>query len=369
MCAIINENFISKEMRMEDRIKIIRQKMEKLGLDGVYLTSRTSHRYFTKFDNEDGVLLVTKDNTYAFEDFRYTEVAERLLKNVYTVIQPKGKRTEWLGEILKKESIERLGVEDYSLSLYEHSLLKSDVNVNLVPIGNMIGEMREIKDSWELEQIEKAQIITDMAFEHILGILSTDITETDVAAELEYFMRKHGAEDKSFETISISAEKTSLPHGVPENVKLKKGFFTMDFGATVNGYHSDMTRTVCIGKADDEMKKLYNTVLRAQLSALEYLESGGLDSKEADSIARKIIYEDYEGYFGHSLGHSVGLEIHEKPALSPKSSGLLKVGNVVTVEPGIYIPSRYGVRIEDMVAIEERGIKNFTMSPKKLIEL
>ena len=354
---------------MENRIKILREKMAEKEIDGIYLTSRTSHRYFTKFDNEDGALLITQNNAYAFEDFRYTEIAEKLLKDCYTVIQPKGKRSEWLGDILKKECVQRLGIEDYSLSVFAHASLKNDVSVELVPVGALINQMREIKDSWEVEQMEKAQIITDMAFEHILGVLSTDITETDVAAELEYFMKKHGAEDKSFETISISAEKTSLPHGVPENIKLKKGFFTMDFGATVNGYHSDMTRTVCIGKADDEMKKLYNTVLEAQLRALEYLENGGRDCFEADKIARDIIYKDYEGYFGHSLGHSVGLEVHEMPALSPKSNRVLKVGNIVTVEPGIYIPSKYGTRIEDMVLITENGIKNFTKSPKKLIEL
>ncbi|MBQ7760910.1 MAG: aminopeptidase P family protein [Clostridia bacterium] len=354
---------------MENRIKILREKMTEKEIDGVYLTSRTNHRYFTKLDNEDGALLITKTGAYAFEDFRYTEIAEKLLKDCYTVIQPKGKRSEWLGNILKKEGVKKLGIEDYSLSVFAYENLKNDISAELVSIGALINQMREIKDSWEVEQMEKAQVITDMAFEHILGILSTNMTETDVAAELEYFMRKHGAEDKSFETISISAEKTSLPHGVPENIKLKKGFFTMDFGATVNGYHSDMTRTVCIGKADEEMKKLYNTVLDAQLRALEYLEKGGRDCVEADKTARDIIYKDYEGYFGHSLGHSVGLEVHEMPALSPKCNRILNVGNIVTVEPGIYIPSKYGTRIEDMVLITENGIKNFTKSSKKLIEL
>ena len=181
-------------------------------------------------------------------------------------------------------------------------------------------------------------------------------------------MRKNGAEDKSFETIAISAEKTSLPHGVPSNTKLKKGFFTMDFGATVDGYHSDMTRTVCIGKADEEMKKLYNTVLSAQMAALEYLKAG-VNCKDADKVARDIIYKDYKGYFGHSLGHSVGLEIHEMPALSPNCDKILVTGNVVTVEPGIYILGKYVTRIEDMVLICENGIKNFTKSPKELIEI
>lgn len=354
---------------MKRRIDILRKELERLEIDAVYLTSKTSHRYFTGFDNEDGAILITKQGAYAFEDFRYTEIANKLLTGVFTVIQPKGKRSIWLGEIIEKESIQKLGVEDQSITLSNYLRLKDDLNVKLYEIGETIEQIRQIKTSDEIEKMEKAQSIADMAFDHVLGLLSTDITENDVAAELEYFMRKHGAEDKSFETIAISAEKTSLPHGVPSNAKLKKGFFTMDFGATVDGYHSDMTRTVCIGKADEEMKKLYNTVLEAQLKALEYLSNGGRGCKEADSIAREIIYKDYKGYFGHSLGHSVGLEIHETPILSPNYDGILVPGNVVTVEPGIYIPGKYGVRIEDMVLICENGIKNFAKSPKELIEI
>ncbi len=354
---------------MENRIKILREKFDTLGVDAVYLTSRTSHRYFTTFDNEDGALLVTKNRAYALEDFRYIEVATKILCDTYEVVEPKGKRSAWLGEILKNEGVKSLGFEDLSMSVDAYERLKADIDAQLVKIGATINKMREIKTSDEIAKMEKAQIITDMAFEHILGILSTDITENDVAAELEYFMRKHGAEDKSFETISISAEKTSLPHGVPTNTKIKKGFFTMDFGAVVDGYHSDMTRTVCIGKADGEMKKLYNTVLEAQLKALEYLTNGGRNTKDADWVAREIIYKDYKGYFGHSLGHSVGLEVHEMPALSPNYDAILVPGNVVTVEPGIYIPSKYGTRIEDMVLICQNGIKNFTKSPKNLIEI
>jgi len=353
---------------MKNRINNLRSKFDALGIDAVYVTSQTNHRYFTKFDNGDGSLLITRENAYAFEDFRYIEIAEKLLSSVYTVVEPKGKRSEWLEAILKKEEIKALGIEDYSMSLNAYERLKADVSALLKPIGTTITTMREIKDEWEIAEIQKAQEITDKAFTHILGILSTDITENDVAAELEYFMRKNGAEDKSFETISISAEKTSLPHGVPENIKLKKGFFTMDFGATVNGYHSDMTRTVCIGKADEEMKKLYNTVLRAQKAGLEYLKAG-VNTKDADNVAREIIYENYKGYFGHSLGHSVGLEIHEHPALSPNCDRILVPGNVVTVDPGIYIPGKYGTRIEDLVVIRDGGITNLTKSPKELIEI
>ena len=352
---------------MENRIKKLREKFGELGVDGIYLTSRTSHRYFTRFDNEDGSLLITKKNAYAFEDFRYVEAANELLSGVYKVVEPK--KSNWLEDILDDEGVSFLGFEDEEMSVSQFEELNNRLPDILKPIGGAIATMREVKDEWEIEQIAKAQDITDRAFNHILSVISTDITENDVAAELEYFMRKNGAEDKSFETIAINGKKTSMPHGVPENVKLQNGFLTMDFGATVNGYHSDMTRTVCIGKADEKMKKVYNTVLTAQRSALEYLANGGKNSKVADGIARDIIYKDYNGYFGHSLGHSVGLVIHEKPALSPKNERILVPGNVVTVEPGIYIPGKYGVRIEDLVVIRENGITNLTKSPKELIEI
>ena len=353
---------------MLERINKLRKKMEEKSLDAIYITLRTSHRYFTQFDNEDGALLITTKKAYAFEDFRYIETATKQLGSIYEVIEPKGKRADWLGSILKDENISTLGFEDLSMSVSAYEKLKSDLDIKLSKIGTVINELREVKTEEEILKMEKAQELTDKAFTYILGILSTDITENDVAAELEYFMRKNGAEDKSFETIAISAEKTSLPHGVPSNNKIKKGFFTMDFGATIDGYHSDMTRTVCIGKADDEMKKLYNTVLEAQLKALKFLKAG-VNCKDADKVARDIIYKDYKGYFGHSLGHSVGLEVHEMPALSPNCDRILVPGNIVTVEPGIYIPGKYGTRIEDMVLICENGIKNFTKSPKELIEI
>lgn len=349
---------------MQKRIEKLQARFDDLGVDAILITSRSNHRYFTKFDNEDGFLFITRDKAFAYEDFRYVEIAQRLLSPVYTVYQ-----SFPMKDIVNDLKIKSIGIEGQYMSLNTYNKYKAMLEgVCFVDVSDAISLLRQVKDEWEIEQIRQAQIITDLAFEHILGYLSTDVTENDVATELEYFMRRHGAEDKSFETISISAEKTSLPHGVPADIKLKKGFFTMDFGATVNGYHSDMTRTVCIGKADDEMKKLYNTVLKAQLAGLDYLRAG-VSCYDADRIAREIIDVDYKGLFGHSLGHSVGLDIHESPALSPKSDKILVCGNVVTVEPGIYVAGRYGCRIEDLVVIRENGIENLTKSPKALIEL
>lgn len=353
---------------MIKKINALRAKFADLKVDAVYLTNPVSHRYLTKFDNPDAVLLITEKNAYAFEDSRYIETASEKLKGVFTVIEPHGKRSEWLGDILKKEKIKTLGVENLYMNLYYFENLKKDLDVSFVGIGSAVETMREIKDEWEIEQIKKAQLITDMAFEHIVKTISPEMTENDVATELEYFMRKHGAEDKSFDTIAVSGKKSSMPHGVPDGTKLQKGFLTMDYGAVVNGYHSDMTRTICIGKADAEMKKLYNTVLKAQLDAIAYLKDG-VNGKDADAVARKIIYEDYKGCFGHSLGHGVGLEIHERPNLSPNFDKVLVTGNIVTIEPGIYMAGKYGCRIEDMGVICKDKVDIFTKSPKELIEL
>ena len=197
------------------------------------------------------------------------------------------------------------------------------------------------------------------------------MTELDVAVELEYAMRKGGADSFAFETIAVSGDASALPHGTPRNVKLKSGFLTMDFGARVEGYCSDMTRTIVIGKADEDIKRLYNTVLKAQTEALAYLKEGA-DCGEADKIARDVIdsIPEYKGAFGHSLGHSVGLFIHESPRLYSRGFGRkLRAGEIVTVEPGIYLFGKYGCRIEDMVAITPDGIHNFAHSSKELIEI
>ncbi len=354
---------------MQNRILKLRESLKNLGAEAAYITSAVSHRYLTGFDNPDGILVITENNAYALEDFRYIEVARARLSNIYTVVELNRSRLyDTLNEILKGGGVSYLAYEDTKMSVAEFSDLKSNTEVTLTELGDALKKLREVKTAEEVAEIAEAQRITDLAFEHILNILKPNMTENDVACELEYFMRKNGAEDKSFETIAVSGVKSSMPHGAPSSVRLSRGFLTMDFGAVVNGYHSDMTRTVCIGKADDEMKKLYNTALEAQRAALDFIQSG-VFCAEADKVARDIIYKDYKGCFGHSLGHGVGLEIHEGPNLSPMSKGILTPGNVVTVEPGIYIAGKYGCRIEDMVLILENSVLNFTKSPKELIEI
>ena len=235
----------------------------------------------------------------------------------------------------------------------------------------MLNELRITKTEEEVNFMIAAQRIAERALDDLLGKLTYEMTEKEVAAELEYLMKRYGAENISFDTIAVSGSNSSSPHGVPRNVKLEKGFLTLDFGATVEGYHSDMTRTVVLGKATDDMKKLYATVLSAQTAVLDVITEGA-HNFEMDKIARDIIDStEYRGCFGHSLGHGVGLLIHELPNLSPKSpkDQVLKRGDVVTVEPGIYVEGKYGCRIEDMVWITEGSAVNLTKAPKELIEI
>jgi Xaa-Pro aminopeptidase len=279
-------------------------------------------------------------------------------------------RKAFITRVLSESGCKTVGFEGSFVSYSAYTNLCNNYPfVKFESVGNMFEEIRQIKTPEEIELIQRAQNITDQAFSHILSVLKPDMTELEVAVELEYAMRKNGADGFAFDTIAVSGDASALPHGTPRNVKLKRGFLTMDFGAKLDGYCSDMTRTVVIGKADEEIKKLYGTVLKAQRAALDFLREGA-DCGEADKVARDIINVDYNGRFGHSLGHSVGLFIHETPGLSQRNFGRnLRVGEILTVEPGIYIYGKYGCRIEDMVAIEKGGIYNFTSSNKELIEI
>ena len=347
----------------------LRNKMKEMGIDAVIVLDELNQHYLSEFAFTDGFLLVTHARAYLVTDFRYYEMALNSANKSFEVLTPDD-RTAFLNKALAEENCVTVGFEGGSVSydVYRRYCEKHP-HLKFENIGDTIEVIRQIKDADEIVKMQKAQDITDKAFSHILKVINRDMTELDVAVELEYAMRKNGANAFAFETISVSGDASALPHGTPRNVKLRDGFLTMDFGAKFDGYCSDMTRTIVIGKPDEDIKKLYNTVLNAQLSALEYLKAGA-DCGEADKIARDIIdsVPEYKGAFGHSLGHSVGLFIHESPRLYSRGFGRkLKVGEILTVEPGIYLFGKYGCRIEDMVAITEDGIHNFTHSTKELI--
>lgn len=338
------------------------------GVDAFLTTNGTTRYYLTNFTSSNGLLFVTKNGAHFYTDFRYIEAAEKETVGCKTVTT--ASRKDGVNAIIAEENIKTVAYEDDIVTVAALEGMKRDYpTVEFVSIGNVVKEMMEYKDEEALANIRMAQDITDKAFSEVLKLLRPDMKETDVAAEIEYQMKKLGASDKSFDTIAVSGTNSARPHGVPRPITLEKGFLTMDFGCMYKGYCSDMTRTVVIGKADEDMKKVYNTVLKAQLAAIEAVREG-MTGAELDKIARDIIDgAGYEGCFGHSLGHGVGLLIHEPLFISKGGVKPLAKGHVFTVEPGIYIKGKYGVRIEDMIQMTENGPLDITHSTKELIEI
>ena len=344
------------------------------GFDAAIVSDKLNQHYLSGFDFDDGYVLVTKEQSYLLTDFRYLEAAKAQVTKEMTVLTPAHGHLTEMSALLAENGCKNVAVEDDSLSCFLFARFEEKLSdVKLQPgASKILSDLRLCKDEEELAVIARAQAVTDAAFAHILTALHPDMTEVDVALELEFFMRKNGADGLAFDTIAVSGAASALPHGVPRRCKLERGFLTMDFGARVGGYCSDMTRTVVLGKADAEIKKVYNTVLAAQNAALA-LAAEGVSCAAMDKAARDLIHgAGYEGCFGHSLGHGVGMFIHENPRLASSAAPeeVLKRGHVVTVEPGIYLEGKYGCRIEDMIAVTPEGkIQNFTKSPKELIEL
>lgn len=340
--------------------------------DGALITSDINRRYFTGMKSSAGMLLIFKECAYLIIDFRYIEKARNTVKNC-TVMEQEN-LTEQINSLMKKHNAKSLAVESMDMTLSRMSFLEKkfpDIQfIKSDELSNNIYDMRTIKSAEEIEKIHKAQEIAEKAFDEILGFISPGVTEREIALKLDSCMLENGAEGLSFETIALAGANTSMPHGVPGNYKVKNGdFVLMDFGAVYDGYHSDMTRTVCVGQSSEKMGKIYDIVLKAQLEALKKVKSG-ITGSELDGYARDIIDESgYGDFFGHSLGHGVGMEIHEFPTASSKSETILKENMVVTVEPGIYLPGEFGVRIEDFVVVTENSHQNLTNCPKKLIIL
>ncbi len=342
--------------------------------EALLITSNANVYYFTGFNNSEGTVLITSDKAYMFVDFRYIETAKNIVNSCEVIMH--NSLLEELNLVLSDNKINKVYIESKNLSVYKlnnlnKSLLK--INVSVVTnevLDNKIENLRVIKSALEIEYIQKAQEITEKAYNDILPLIKPDAYEKDIALELEYRMKKYGAEDVSFDLITITGTKTSLPHGVPSNKLIKQGdFFTMDIGALYKGYHSDMTRTVAVGKISDEQQKIYDIVYNAQVSALSNVCAGN-SCFNVDKTARDIITNaGYGKCFGHATGHGVGLDIHENPSVSPRSDTILSEGMIITVEPGIYIENKFGVRIEDMVLITKNGYKNFAKLPKELIIL
>lgn len=329
--------------------------------------------YFTSFHSSNGYLIVTGEKAYFFTDSRYIEAAQNKITSCDEVLLLKSMKEELVPFIASLGKNE-LFVEAERITLSRYTELKtlfSSVTVNgNGELDKKISEIRTVKNREQVNTIIKAQRIAEKAFDYILTFIKEGVTEKEVALALEYFMLKNGADALSFDTIAVSGKNSSMPHGVPTDKKIEKGdFITMDYGAVCDFYHSDMTRTVAVGEVSSKQIEVYETVLKAQEEAFRVMKAG-VPAKDVDKAARDVIRNaGYGDFFGHGLGHGVGVEIHELPSLNPSSTAILEAGNIVTNEPGIYLPGEFGVRIEDMALITDDGYENLTLSEKKLIIL
>ena len=352
---------------MKERIGALRARIAKEKLDGLLITDLNNIRYLVGFTGSNGMVLLTRNRCLFFSDFRYKEQSKHQVRNALAKIRDRDLLAVFPTEELK--GIKRLGFEAENLSYRNFRRLKKQLKkVSLVPCNNWTIELRAVKDNAELKLIRKAVAITDSVFAKILKLIKPGVREKDLAMEMDYLMRQEG--EVAFSTIVASGRNGALPHYQPGLKKLKKGeAVVFDFGAKFQGYCSDMTRTVFVGKADKKGKEIYAIVLGAQKKALAAIKHGE-KAADIDGKARNHITEKgYSKYFGHGLGHGVGLLVHENPALAKTSKAILENNNVVTVEPGIYLPDWGGIRIEDLVRVTKKGCEILTKSPKELIEL
>ena len=353
---------------IKERVKRIQSELA--SGQALLVTSDCNRFYFTGFASSAGSVFICPDEAVFLIDFRYFEKAKATVDSCTVIQSPPAK----VGDLCQQYGIKELYIEATSTPVSQLAAWRQNLaGVSVLDsdkFDGIIADMRSIKTQAELSLIREAQRMTDETFSYILNHIRPGRTEKEIMLDMEFFMRRMGSEGVSFDFIVVSGKNSSLPHGVPTDKVVERGdFVTMDFGAVVGGYHSDMTRTIAVGEASDEMRLVYDTVLKAQLESEKVIRAGAV-CQDVDKVARDIINAaGYEGCFGHGLGHSVGVEIHENPAFSPRCETVLKPGMVMTVEPGIYLENKFGVRIEDMVYVTETGSLNLTTSKKELIIL
>lgn len=332
-------------------------------LEGILLFDENNIRWLGGLHISDGAALVTHDECFLFTDSRYIEAAEAVLPEDISPLLCTGANPvmKQIAEMAAQAGIERLGIEDDKINLRLYNKLKEQLDCELLSKGSIMSSLRSLKSLDELRSLEAAQDISELAFFELIKRLKPGISELDIAAELTYQMLRFGAEGNSFPPICLVGKRCSLPHGVPSGAKAESGqFILMDYGCVKNGYCSDMTRTVALGHADTEMEFVYNTVLRAQNAGLEKVKAGVTGAEVHNAAARVIEEAGFGEYFGHGFGHGVGLDIHESPNASPSNTNPLPSGAVISAEPGIYIPDKIGVRIENVVYVTETGYKPVT---------
>lgn len=353
-----------------NHLKQIVQRLKEYGIDAMLVSSEPGEYYAVGFKGEGYVLVTEKECRY-LTDSRYVEAAQAQVAGASILMTDRSKNYRAiLKQSIEELNVKKLGFEDGYMTVAQHAMLSKHLPCALLPAQDLLGRLRAVKDREEIGLMIKAQRISERAFDEMLKFLRPGVTEKEVAARLTYDMLRFGAEKMSFEPIVASGPNGSKPHAIPSDKKIESGeFVTMDFGCMFGGYCSDMTRTVAVGEPTEEMRRVYGIVLEAQLAGLA-AEKAGVPGKAVDAAARKVIEDaGYGEYFGHSFGHSLGLEIHEAPNASSTGEDPMPVGAVVSAEPGIYIPGRFGVRIEDVSVFTEDGCEVITKAPKELIVL
>jgi len=349
-----------------DRINALRVLLSGWGLEAVVISNPENIFYLTGFTGSHGSVVVTGNDIHLITDFRYDEQAS-LQSPHCKIVLIKETIPDTLCEMVQDMQIKSMGCEGNFLTYLQYSALKDNLpGIELKPLQECVEDLRVVKDHQEVQRIGNSVKLSDRAFEYVLPLLGEGVTEREVALEIEFFMKKNGAEDIAFPFIVASGQRSSMPHGTASEKAIVRGdLVTLDFGARLGGYNSDITRTVVIGQGDNRKEEIYGIVLEAQMAGINALRPG-IPASEVDRAARGII----EGYgygknFRHSTGHGLGLQIHEGPRLSTRDHTVLKTGMVVTVEPGIYLPGWGGIRIEDTVLVVENGCRVLTSSPKE----
>ena len=354
------------------RFDKIAAKLAQFDLDAMMITSAPNRLYTTGFPSSAGLALVTKNGSYFFTDSRYIEAASKRITGAEVrETNRDNPMTKLVVDLIAHHGVNRLGFEEQYMTVSElENTWKRNLNCELVGATGLLTELRSVKDEEEIQMLISAQRIAERALQDVLDFIKVGRTEKEISAYLQYKMLCYGSERNSFPPIVVSGPNSSLPHGVPTDKIVEAGdFLTMDFGCVLGGYCSDMTRTVAVGHVTEEMDKVYHTVLNAQLAGIATAKAG-VTGKAVHEAAAKIIGDaGYGAYFGHGFGHGLGIEVHEQPGANLNNDKPLPVGAVISAEPGIYLPGRFGVRIEDVLVIEEKGCRNIMEAPKKLLIL
>lgn len=352
-----------------EQVKNVQNKLSEYNLDALLVTNMYNIRYLANFTGTTGLVLITKDNAYFVTDFRYTEQAAEQAEG-FEIVKNEGLIYNEVARIVEEDGIKTLGFEEENVTFSTYQTINDLIKCELKPVSGIVEKLREVKTEAEIEVLQQAVDIAEKAYDYILGFVKPGVTEIEVATELDFYMRKLGATGVSFDIIVASGVRSAMPHGVATDKVIEEGdMVTIDFGCYYKGFASDMTRTFAVGDPGEKMKEIYEIVKEANRRVTEVAKAG-MTGAELDAIARDYITEKgYGDAFGHTTGHGLGLEVHEGPAVSFRNDEKLVKNNVITNEPGIYLPGIGGVRIEDDLVIKEDGNVNLMTSSKELVIL